>query len=448
MNKKQIVFASLLSLIVSASWAANNSHIADGVAATSSVGDSNNTAKSTVKSPAKSQGITNTKENAGAKKNADANKKSESAKSAAKAKTYSAKHHSDNRINKNATRQSQVKAVIDKQALTENDKSSVKTDKRKRLIADKSVRSKSPALSQKSHEFEIYDANSYLIHDIDGDGYFSEFEIEFDADTVYSWAEVYAVLYISRNGGPWEEYYTTDVFEIHGSNADEYSVTTVLNFDYPTGDYDILIDLYEYGYSGIVATLSSEHDIDLSYLPLEDRDHETNYQSGFWFYDITTDLITDYDNDGFYSEFALSFDVDTDYASADVYAEIFFLNEQGQWELEYSSSDITLQGNSTTDTQHLEFDWQSGYPTGYYDFKIVIRDSYSNEQLVETYSEFYALNEVPLESADRDNSYNSGNSGGSHSGGGSSTSYESGGSLSVLIALLAVFGVSRRKWLS
>lgn len=432
MNKKQIVLVSLFSLAVSASWAAKSNNLStDGVTATSSVSGFKRLVKSS--------------EDSSAKKNSNADLKNEAVHKKGNSKALSEKHRAENRVSKKVSRKSQVEPVIKKQEQTASKRSAVKTDKRKRVTAGKSIRDTRPLLSQKSHEFEIYDANSYLIHDIDGDGYFSEFEIEFDADTVYSWAEVYAVLYISRNGGPWEEYYTTDVFDIHGTNDDDYSVTTVLNFDYPTGDYDILIDLYEYGYSGIVATLSSEHDIDLSYLPLEDRDHETNYQSGFWFYDVTTDLITDYDNDGFYSEFALSFDVDTDYASADVYAEIFFLNEQGQWELEYSSADISLQGNSTVDTKHLEFEWQSGYPTGYYDFKIVIRDSYSNEQLVETYSEFYALNEVPLESADRDNSYNSGNNGGSHSGGGSSSSYESGGSLSLLIALLTLLGVCRRK---
>jgi hypothetical protein len=256
---------------------------------------------------------------------------------------------------------------------------------------------------------------------------------------------VYAKLYVSYQGGPWELYYTTDVFEINGAqSSDDYRVTTVLNYDFPTGDYDILIDLYEYGYSGIVATYSSADDVDLYRIPLEDREHEASYSNGFWFYDVTTDLLDDNDNDGFYHRFAMSFDVDTEYASADVFAEVYFLNEYNQWELEYTTDDINLNGNSTLDTVHLEFDWSSGYPTGYYDFKIVIRDAYSNERLIETYSEFGALNSVPLESYDRDNAYNSGGNSGSS---GATTNYESGGGSLVwsVILMLSSLAAIRRK---
>ncbi len=324
----------------------------------------------------------------------------------------------------------------------------VKDGKRKKSLTNKKLRSETVTKSSRANHFSFYDAQSYLIDDIDGDGYYSEFEIVFDADTAYDWAEVYAVLYIRRGNGDWIEYYETDVFDIYGyDGSDDYSVTTVLNFDYPTGEYDILIDLYEVGYSGIVATWSSYEDADLYALPLEDREHES-YGDRFWFYDITTDLLYDADNDGFYSEFAMSFDIDTDYGSADVYAEIFFLNEQGNWEREYTSDTIYLDSNSTLDTVHLEFEWNSGYPTGYYDFKIVVRDAYTSERLIETYGEFSALNAVPLESFDYDSTPSSGNSGsGSYGHGhGSSTSYESGGAWSIVyILLLSGVAVLRRK---
>ncbi len=329
-----------------------------------------------------------------------------------------------------------------------HNKSNTKSSKQNQVSQTRDKRASSPAMSSKSHDFEIYDARTFLLADIDGDGYYSEFQLEFDADTVYSWAEVYAKLYVSYEGGPWELYHVTDVFEINGADStDDYRVTTVLNYDFPTGDYDILIDLYEYGYEGIVATYSDYDDADLSYLPLEDRTFESSYGGGFWFYDVTTDLLDDNDNDGFYHRFAISFDVDSDYASSDVYADVYFLNEYNEWELEYSTDNFTLEGDSTLDTVHLEFDWNSGYPTGYYDFKIVIRDAYSNERLVETQGEFGALNAIPLESYDRDDSYNSGGGSGSGSGG-STTNYESGGGslpLSVLFILLTLVTLRKAK---
>ena len=62
------------------------------------------------------------------------------------------------------------------------------------------------------HEFSIYEASSRLFEDIDYDGFFRTFSVTFDAD-VHSYymgerADVYADLYLSRNGGPWELYHT------------------------------------------------------------------------------------------------------------------------------------------------------------------------------------------------------------------------------------------------
>jgi hypothetical protein len=327
------------------------------------------------------------------------------------------------------------------QIIKSNDsKKMLKIERHNKSHQAREKRATSPTVSSKSHDFEIYDARVYLLDDIDGDGYYSEFQLEFDADTTYDWADVYAKLYVSYQGGPWELYHVTDVFEINGAqSSDEYRVTTVLNYDFPSGDYDILIDLYEYGYQDIVVTYSSDDDIDLYRIPLEDRENEATYGDGFWFYNVTTDLLDDNDNDGFYHRFALSFDVDSDYASADVYAEIYFFNEDHQWELEHTTDDFNVSGNSTLDTVHLEFDWSAGYPTAYYDFKIVIRDAYSNERLVETYSEFGALNAVPLESNDKDNSYNSGGSGNS---GGATTNYESGGGSFLWSGLLMLLSLA------
>lgn len=336
----------------------------------------------------------------------------------------------EQRTERDSQVQLQVNPSVDAQSKATVDQAKPKRKQQAELAGTKKVRPAEVTKSTRSHEIWVYDAYTYLIDDVDGDGFYSEFEVQFDADTVFDYAEIYAVMYISRNGGPWVEYYVTNVFDIYGDSAtDDYAVRTVLNFDYPTGEYDILIDLYEYGYSGVVATYSSLDDPDLAYLPLEDRTNEVIFDTGYWFYDIQTDLIDDFDNDGFYSSFGIGFDVDSDFQSSEVYAEVFFRNEFDEWELEFTSNDFTVQGDSTLDRVQLEFEWNAGYPTGYYDFLIVIRDAVSNEVLTEASSEFDALYAVPLESLDRDNTSTGGgsNSGGSNSG--SSTSYESGGSL-------------------
>jgi len=131
-------------------------------------------------------------------------------------------------------------------------------------------------------DFAIYSATSLLLDDVDGDSFYQTFSVTFDAD-IFSYTsnqlgEVYALLYISKNGGPWTHYYTTDSFIINGdTDLDEYEVITTFLSGYPTDYYDVLIDLYEVGYSDVVASYSSDDDNALYALPLESADYDEPY---------------------------------------------------------------------------------------------------------------------------------------------------------------------------
>lgn len=119
-------------------------------------------------------------------------------------------------------------------------------------------------------DFWFYDAWVSLSYDQDWDGYYTDITLTFDADTYYSVADVFAVVYLSYEGGAWNEYAYTEDFTIYGELAsDEYVIQTTLASGYPTGDYDILIELYD-AYTGyLVADMGPEY-AQLSYLPLED----------------------------------------------------------------------------------------------------------------------------------------------------------------------------------
>jgi len=131
-------------------------------------------------------------------------------------------------------------------------------------------------------EFTIYDAFTTLEDDFDGDGFYQTFSVVFDAD-VYSYDSndsslVYARLYLSEDGGPWLHYYSTDDFIIHAdSDQDEYEVITTFMSGYHPSHYDVLIDLYQVGYDGIVATYSSDDNQALYALPLESADYDPVY---------------------------------------------------------------------------------------------------------------------------------------------------------------------------
>ncbi|MDX1498651.1 MAG: choice-of-anchor H family protein [Woeseiaceae bacterium] len=127
------------------------------------------------------------------------------------------------------------------------------------------------AASAPGTEFWFYDADVILFNDDDRDGYFHGIDLLFDADTVWDYAEVYAVAYLSLNGGPWNEYAATDDFVLTGAIADdEYVIVTELVSGYPTGSYDLLIELFDAATGEFLASFGPEDSSALSFLSLED----------------------------------------------------------------------------------------------------------------------------------------------------------------------------------
>jgi len=130
-----------------------------------------------------------------------------------------------------------------------------------------------------SFDFWFYEADVIVFNDDDNDGYFYGLDVLFDIDTVYSSADVYAVLYLSHEGGPWNEYAATEDFTIFGSSgSDEYVIVTELMSGYPTGNYDLLIEVFD-AYDGtFLASFGPADTSELSYLPLEDFNRDAPVQ--------------------------------------------------------------------------------------------------------------------------------------------------------------------------
>ena len=147
---------------------------------------------------------------------------------------------------------------------------------RQQVIIEKksTTPSRASALNHQDDHFSIYDAQTSLFTDEDQDGFYRSFSLVFDADyhrfDEFDQAQVYAELYLSKNGGPWLHYFTTDAYIIHSeSTEDAYEVTTTLVDGYRPDHYDVLIDLYEVGFTDIVASYSGDDSNALYALPIE-----------------------------------------------------------------------------------------------------------------------------------------------------------------------------------
>ena len=146
-------------------------------------------------------------------------------------------------------------------------------DKGKRSVAQQQA---AAATAQAPNsDFWFYSADVVLFNDLDRDGYYHGIDLLFDADTYYEFAEVYAVVYLSLDGGPWNEYAVTETFTIFGSSSeDDYVLVTELIDGYPTGSYDILIELFDAWDDSFVAWVGPEDTSELAFLPLEDADRD------------------------------------------------------------------------------------------------------------------------------------------------------------------------------
>ena len=125
-------------------------------------------------------------------------------------------------------------------------------------------------------DFWFYYVDVELFGDFDRDGYFHGIDLLFDADTYYTVADVYAVVYLSYEYGPWNEYAVTEDFTLLGSSAsDEYIIETELVSGYPAGSYDILIELFDASNDMFVASIGPDETPELALLPLEDMSRDT-----------------------------------------------------------------------------------------------------------------------------------------------------------------------------
>jgi hypothetical protein len=162
-----------------------------------------------------------------------------------------------------------------KKQLTDAKPSSKPSDTNKLLVINSQHSlSRESARSDEQPDFWIYDSFVSLVEDIDYDGYYSSFKLEFDVDTVYQSAPIYAVIYTTTSG-VFKPFYTTDIFNINGDNTrDAIIIENDLVTGFPSNDYELMIVIYDAATNEIVAVSDGTDDADLAFLSLESANFE------------------------------------------------------------------------------------------------------------------------------------------------------------------------------
>jgi len=156
-------------------------------------------------------------------------------------------------------------------------------------------------------------------------------------------------------------------------------------------DADIMAPLSDQGFR-IESTVMASH-ITTGY-----------YNADITLYDASTELISDFNYDGFYHRFSVAIDVDTIYDTAYVYTKLYLSYEGGPWDHYATSETYHIHGDSELDSFIIETELADGYPPGYYDVRIEVYDADYNEWLL-SYGPYddASLNALPLEDSYYDN---------------------------------------------
>jgi hypothetical protein len=132
-----------------------------------------------------------------------------------------------------------------------------------------------PEVKSLNQEFWVFDASVEFFRDDDRDGFYNHFAVEFEADTEYSSAEIYARLYLGENE-VFKEYHTTSNFSIFSDNSnDSFVVESELLNGFFSAEYEVLIELYDAFNDQLVAVYDGNNDADLYLLSLESLEYET-----------------------------------------------------------------------------------------------------------------------------------------------------------------------------
>ena len=95
---------------------------------------------------------------------------------------------------------------------------------------------------------------------------------------------------------------------------------------------------------------------------------------GFRVYDAHTRLFDDLDRDGYYTWLQVTFDVDTDYREAEVYADIWLREPGGDYVLIHETEVFTIRGSSASDDYEVDAELVAGFPPDLYDVLIEVYD--------------------------------------------------------------------------
>ena len=122
-----------------------------------------------------------------------------------------------------------------------------------------------------------------------------------------------------------------------------------------------------------------------------------------WVAEIGTLLTRDLDNDGYFTGFSLSVDVDTFFTDQDVYLALYTRDSSGTESPLHRTRDFSIYGDALSDEYEIDIDLVTSYPADTYDLIIDVHNA-RDDRILDSVDnrQFSNLRRLPLESEDLD----------------------------------------------
>jgi len=239
----------------------------------------------------------------------------------------------------------------------------------------------------------LYSLDLSLYQDLDQDGFHQNMRINLDLDTNVAYRDVIIQVWLNApEGGSELVFETLAVTLIGDSYSDAQQIDIQFIEDYNEDYYDVEVVIIDVETGQEIFYVDGFDDERLAALAIEGQRYDQHQDISIYSADI--ELFDDDNNNGFYHQLSVAFDVDVPYGHADLIAQFYI-----DGELVHTSHQFSIVGNSTTDKQTFNMQMHSGLRAGYYDLDIHILNA---DDLVQRHHisavDWVVFDDLPLES--------------------------------------------------
>ncbi|MEE2729902.1 MAG: choice-of-anchor H family protein [Pseudomonadota bacterium] len=246
----------------------------------------------------------------------------------------------------------------------------------------------------------VYDVWFDLQGDHDGDGYYHQFDVNFDIDTLRSSQRIFVVGELQ--GEHQQTLFQTEVYTIYGASGnDTYQARVLLTDGYPSDQYTLSLSIHDADTGAELLHYSNTDNPQLADLYLEDSSRENAALHSISIYELAFDLSGDQDRDGYFTDITVEVDADAPGQSRWVYARISLIDPHDHWREINTSQDFRLQDYSSQDRYLSRLSLDYGFDPARYQLAVQLYDADSGNLLITTTSPL--ATPLHMESQDWDN---------------------------------------------